>query len=112
MSQKGSYMSKIGKCGFVVKKQALYQFHCHIKGRVQGVGFRYFVMNEAENRSLSGWVRNTDSGEVEAVFSGAKSSIESMLLALQQGPPLSRILRVDFDWEEPDPALKGFEIRQ
>lgn len=105
-------MSKIEKCGLTAKKQALYQLHCHIKGRVQGVGFRYFVMNEAENRSLSGWVRNTDSGEVEVVLSGAKPFIESMLSALQQGPPLARILRVEFDWEEPDPALKGFEIRQ
>lgn len=104
-------MSKTEKCDPVPRKQALYQLHCHIKGRVQGVGYRYFVMDEAENRGLSGWVRNADSGEVEVVLLGPKPSIEGMLSALHQGPPLSRVLRLDFEWEEPDPALKGFEIR-
>lgn len=104
-------MSKTQKCGSVPKKQALYQLHCYIKGRVQGVGFRYYVMNEAENRGLCGWVRNADSGEVEVLLLGTKPSIDSMLLALHQGPPLARVIKVDFEWEEPDPALKGFEIR-
>ena len=105
-------MSKIEKNGLESKKQpALYQLHCLIKGRVQGVGFRYFVLDEAENRDLLGWVRNTECGEVEAVLLGPKTSLESMLSVLHQGPPLSRVVRVDFEWEEPDPSLKGFNIR-
>ena len=111
MGQKGSFMSKIEKLASGQKRQALYQLHCFLKGRVQGVGFRYFVQDEAENRGLSGWVRNAENGEVEVVLSGDKTSIESMLSALHQGPPLARVLRLDFEWEEPDPSLKGFEIR-
>lgn len=111
MGRKGSYMSKTDHHDSVHRKRALYQLHCHIKGRVQGVGFRYFVMDEAESRSLSGWVRNSENGEVETVLCGEKSSIETILPVLHQGPPLARVIRIDFEWEEPDPDLKGFEIR-
>ncbi len=111
MGQKGSFMSKTEKFSSGQKRQAFYQLHCYLKGRVQGVGFRYFVQDEAESRGLSGWVRNAESGEVEVVLSGEKIFIEAMLPVLHQGPPLSRVLRLDFEWEEPDPALKGFEIR-
>jgi acylphosphatase len=60
--------------------------HVTITGRVQGVGFRAWVWDEAEARHLSGWVRNRRDGSVEAVFSGEAASVEAMLAACRIGP--------------------------
>ena len=60
--------------------------HCTITGSVQGVGFRAWCRDEAARRHLSGWVRNRESGAVEAVFEGPIDALESMVAALWQGP--------------------------
>lgn len=60
--------------------------HVSITGRVQGVGFRAWVRDEAEARQLSGWVRNRRDGTVEAVFSGEAANVEAMLAACRGGP--------------------------
>ena len=52
-----------------------------ITGRVQGVGFRYWVEREATDRGLDGWVRNRRDGSVEAVFQGEDASVQSMVRA-------------------------------
>lgn len=60
--------------------------HVTITGRVQGVGFRAWVWDEAEARHLSGWVRNRRDGTVEAVFSGEAADVEAMLAVCRAGP--------------------------
>ena len=65
--------------------------HVIVRGRVQGVGFRAFVEDEAVRRKLAGWVRNRRDGTVEAVFSGPEKTVEEMIAACRKGPPGSRV---------------------
>lgn len=60
--------------------------HVRIAGRVQGVGFRWFVREEARRLGLSGWVTNLDSGEVEVRASGEDRSVARLRRALEVGP--------------------------
>lgn len=60
--------------------------HVRIAGRVQGVGFRWFVREEARRLGLSGWVTNLASGEVEVAAGGAADSLERLRRALRVGP--------------------------
>jgi len=62
-----------------------------IKGRVQRVGFRYWVIGEAGTRNLRGWVRNHHTGDVEAVFSGPNALIEEMVTICHQGPAAAHV---------------------
>jgi acylphosphatase len=65
--------------------------HLTVRGRVQGVGFRAFVEDEALRRGLDGWVRNRRDGTVEAAVAGPPEEIDSWITALRQGPPGSRV---------------------
>ena len=65
--------------------------HVIVRGRVQGVGFRAFVEQQALSRDIEGWVRNRRDGTVEAVFSGETPSVEAMIAACKSGPRGSRV---------------------
>lgn len=65
--------------------------HFLVRGRVQGVGFRWFVHREAAELGLHGWVRNTDSGEVEVVASGEAADIQELREHLKKGSRGSRV---------------------
>lgn len=65
--------------------------HFLVKGRVQGVGFRWFVQQEASEIGLRGWVRNTDDGHVEVVASGSPEDIAELRTALRKGSRGSRV---------------------
>ena len=65
--------------------------HYIIKGRVQGVGFRWFVHREAGARGLKGWVRNTDAGEVEVVVAGNAEKLDELRAELERGSRGSRV---------------------
>ena len=65
--------------------------HFLVKGRVQGVGFRWFVQQEASEIGLCGWVRNTDDGHVEVVASGSSEDIAELRTALRKGSRWSRV---------------------
>ncbi len=82
-----------------------------LSGRVQGVGFRYATADEARRRKVSGWVRNLDSGGVEAVFEGPQGSVESMVRWCEDGPPGAFVRDVRVNWDEPTEDLGRFEIR-
>ena len=66
-----------------------------ITGRVQGVGFRAWTEQRANALGLSGWVRNAENGDVEALFSGPSEAVNTMLAACQQGPRHARVERVE-----------------
>lgn len=68
--------------------------HFLIRGRVQGVGFRWFVQREASELALRGWVRNTEDGDVEVVASGASEDMDELRSSLRRGPRGSRVDRV------------------
>jgi len=65
--------------------------HFLIQGRVQGVGFRWFVQREAGELDLRGWVRNTEEGEVEVVASGSAEDLAELRASLRRGPRGSRV---------------------
>ena len=65
--------------------------HVVVRGRVQGVGYRAFVEDEAMQRRLRGWVRNRRDGSVEAVFVGPRAVVEAMIEACRRGPMSARI---------------------
>jgi acylphosphatase len=65
--------------------------HFLIRGRVQGVGFRWFVHSEASELDLRGWVRNTEDGDVEVVASGSAEDLAELRASLRRGPRGSRV---------------------
>ena len=69
---------------------------CHylVQGRVQGVGFRWYVHREAAQLELRGWVRNTEAGAVEVVAAGPAKALEELEAALHKGSRGSRVDRV------------------
>ncbi len=68
--------------------------HFLIQGRVQGVGFRWFVQREAAELELRGWVRNTEDGEVEVVAAGEPGDLDELRVSLRRGPRGARVDRV------------------
>ena len=86
--------------------------HYQVEGRVQGVGFRWFVQREAAELGLRGWVRNTDAGHVEAVAMGEPEQLEELEQALRKGSRGSRVDRVQVHElsEDEGAALGEFRI--
>lgn len=68
--------------------------HLRVSGRVQGVGFRFFVCDRAVELGVSGWVRNTATGDVEVAASGDASVLESLESAVARGPSGARVTAV------------------
>ncbi|MFN3233726.1 MAG: acylphosphatase [Alphaproteobacteria bacterium] len=100
-------MSEHGSKGFSLPVRTVIS---RIEGRVQGVGFRAWVMREAQSRDISGWVRNCSDGTVEAVFSGELGNVIDMQMRCYIGPPGSRPVSVITDPCKEEPQ-EGFEIR-
>jgi acylphosphatase len=82
----------------------------HVHGRVQGIGFRYFVRREAQALELSGWVRNEPDGTVTGEAAGDFSRLEAFRDILNQGSPGSRITRLDWWPLEEKPLPSPFAI--
>jgi acylphosphatase len=66
-----------------------------IRGRVQGVGYRYWVEQQAIAHGLEGWVRNRRDGSVEALFSGPEHVVSNMVASCRRGPSSARVNAVD-----------------
>ncbi len=81
-----------------------------IKGRVQGVGFRYWTQDKARDLGLDGWVRNRPDGDVEALFAGPETAVREMLAACWRGPTFSRVTDVVEQDATGEDAPLGFHI--
>ena len=86
--------------------------HCRVKGRVQGVGFRYFTSQTAQRLGVTGWVRNRWDGSVEAVAEGTPDQIDKFVSALWKGPGSAFVTEVKTDQEPASEAFDSFEIRR
>ena len=84
--------------------------HLMIRGRVQGVGFRYFVLRRAEALSLAGWVRNRPDGAVELEAEGPRAALEMLVESARRGPTGARVTAVDESWSERDALHRGFQV--
>jgi acylphosphatase len=87
------------------------QAHVFISGSVQGVGYRYFVKQNARKLGITGWVRNTEDGGVEAMLQGDEKIIEQMIAICKKGPFMSEVTQIGFEWETTEEELTDFTIR-
>ena len=85
--------------------------HAWVSGRVQGVGFRFFVVGEARGLGLAGDVRNLWDGRVEVRAQGARGTLEVLLERLREGPRLGRVEDVEAAWDETMEPVLEFTIR-
>ncbi|MFA7535040.1 MAG: acylphosphatase [Desulfuromonadales bacterium] len=82
-----------------------------IRGRVQGVSFRYYTSRTAEQHAVGGWVRNLPNGDVEAVFEGSESAVRQVVEWCRQGPDAARVDEISIDWEEARGEFDSFRVR-
>ena len=71
--------------------------HLQISGRVQGVGFRFYMQRKARELGVTGWVRNRLDGSVEAVVQGTPAAVEAMIAWAQRGPPSATVAKVSVE---------------
>lgn len=78
-----------------------------LSGRVQGIGFRDWMVTRARRLGLAGWVRNRRDGTLEALVAGDAPAVEELLRACRRGPPLADVTDVAEDFVDP-PTDPGF----
>ena len=81
-----------------------------MRGRVQGVGFRWFVQREAQMLGIAGWVRNNVDGAVEVLAMGSEHQLATLNLKLRSGPRAARVDNVEESDAQPVEDLKHFRI--
>ena len=82
-----------------------------VRGRVQGVGFRWFVEREAHLLQVAGWVRNNPEGTVEVLAHGTRDQLAGLHSRLREGPRAARVDNVEVFEAEPIPGLTSFQVR-
>lgn len=85
--------------------------HIWVKGRVQGVGFRVFVVSSAELIGVFGWVRNLGWNTVECAAEGSRAQVDQFIHALKTGPRASRVDESQVEEETPTGEFSAFEMR-
>ncbi len=85
--------------------------HLYVSGRVQGVGFRFFVLNRAQRYGITGWVKNLHDGRVEIEAEGRVPNLHIFLKDMKSGPSMSHVSNVLEEWHEiAAPRYKDFSI--
>lgn len=88
-----------------------FRLHATLSGRVQGVGFRYFVLQAAQEVNLTGWVRNLQGGRVEVMAEGSHTSLNSLLAKLRIGPTSAVVEDIDYDFSASMNEFDRFRVR-
>jgi len=81
-----------------------------VRGRVQGVGFRWFVEREAHMLGIAGWVRNNHDGSVEVLAQGTRDQLLGLHSRLREGPRAARVDEVDVSDAKPVAGMTSFRI--
>jgi len=84
--------------------------HMRASGRVQGVGFRFFVRQQASARGVKGWVRNRSDGSVEIHAEGEHEILDDFIACVKEGPTFGRVTDLAVDWLEPSGSFQSFDI--
>jgi acylphosphatase len=87
------------------------RLHVIIEGYVQGVGFRAFVINQAQKNGLTGWVRNRWDTSVEVCVEGERGHLENLLEALRRGPSAANVREVQAEWQIASGEFVDFRLR-
>jgi len=82
-----------------------------VRGRVQGVGYRFFAQREAATRRISGYTRNLPNGSVEVVAEGRRSLLQDYLNVLWRGPFSAKVDNIEQRWDAAEGMFSGFSIR-
>ncbi|PRX29791.1 acylphosphatase [Orenia metallireducens] len=85
--------------------------HLYISGHVQGVGFRWYTNQQANNLGITGWVKNLNDGRVEAVLVGDKLKVNKMIDLIKQGSPLSEVEDLEIIDEEFQDEFSKFKVK-
>lgn len=92
------------------QQKDLMRLYAVVEGRVQGVGFRYFVLKNAQELGLKGWVRNTVRGQVEVVAEGPRPVLDVFLKLLEQGPLSAQVTNVNTGWITANGEFETFTV--
>ena len=84
--------------------------HIVITGKVQGVGFRYWLYKTAVRNNINGWVKNKISGEVEALLIGDNLEIDNLIRLCEKGPPSSKVTKIKVQNYQKEFLKKSFDI--
>jgi acylphosphatase len=93
------------------RESAESRLHAIVRGRVQGVSFRYYTQKRASELGLSGYVRNQCDGAVEVVAEGPRGDLERLLSFLHTGPRAAFVTGVEAQWFKPVRDFDGFRVR-
>lgn len=93
------------------KQNTIEELYAVVRGIVQGVGFRYFVVEHARRLGLRGYVRNESTGDVEVLAQGQRADLERLLSKLRQGPAAADVRDVQTLWREPTEQFSSFHLR-
>ena len=93
------------------RPQDLTRLEATARGRVQGVGFRYFVLRRGMELGLTGWVANETDGSVRCISEGTREDLEALLQSMERGPAGALVERVDTTWGPATGDLRSFGIR-
>ncbi|TVR14095.1 MAG: acylphosphatase [Balneolaceae bacterium] len=87
--------------------------HLKIHGRVQGVGFRYFTVQQAKELEIDGWVANRSDGTVETVIQGEHFAVSEMMQRLRSGPIAAKVTEIEeFPITDPPENYHGFKVKR
>ena len=84
--------------------------HIIASGRVQGVGFRYFVRHKALSMGIKGFVRNLENGDVEILAEGNNDDLDLFIEEIRNGPSVAHVDNLQKDWREPSGIFSTFDI--
>ena len=95
----------------MTEQNEIVRVHVWVQGRVQAVGFRAFVQQNAVQIGVTGWVRNVGYDTVEAVAEGAQEQIERFLQMVKRGPIGSRVDESREEWEQVTGEYSSFKVK-
>jgi acylphosphatase len=90
--------------------QTLARYHLWVRGRVQGVGFRFFALQQAQRWGVAGWTRNLPDGRVEIIAEGDSRALDEFVSGVRRGPEGAQVQEVRVEREAPT-QMHGFQIR-